>query len=102
VEASYVLVVRGDLPVKTLADFVAYAKAAGKPLTFASPGIGSTPHIGMEYFTRQVGIEMIHVPFTGAAPAINDLIAGQVDSYLASVPTMLGHVGSARIRMLAV
>lgn len=102
VEADYVLTVKASLPVRTVAEFIDYAKKAPTPITFASPGIGSTPHIGMESFRRRAGFEAIHVPFTGAAPAINDLLAGQVDSYMASMPTMLGHIGGDRIRMLAV
>ena len=101
VEADYILTVRGSLPVKTVKDFVDYAKTAKAPITYASPGLGSTPHIGMEYFIRQVGIEAIHVPFTGAAPAINDLVAGHVDAYMASLPTMLGHMGTDRVKVLA-
>jgi tripartite-type tricarboxylate transporter receptor subunit TctC len=102
VEAKYVLVVRAGLPIKTVADLVAYAKSSPKPLTFASPGTGSTPHIGMEFFSRKVGIKMIHVPYSGSAAAINDLIGGQVDVYLASIPTIIGQVGGDRLRALAV
>lgn len=101
VEADYVLTARGGLPVRTVSELIAYAKASPRPLTYASPGIGSTPHIGMEFFLRRVGLEATHVPYTGSAPAINDLIAGQVDLYLASLPTMIGYVGTDRVHILA-
>jgi tripartite-type tricarboxylate transporter receptor subunit TctC len=101
VQADYILTTRGGLPVRSVADLIAHAKKAPTPLTFASPGLGSTPHIGMEYFIRQAGIEAIHVPYTGAAPAINDLVAGHVDVYMASLPTMIGHLGTDRVRVLA-
>ena len=101
VQADYILTARGGLPVKTVRELIDYAKAAKVPLTFASPGLGSTPHIGMEYFLRRAGIEATHVPFTGAAPAINDLVAGHVDVYMASLPTMLAFMGTDRINVLA-
>ena len=100
-QADYILTTRGGLPVKTVRELIDYAKASKVPLTFASPGLGSTPHIGMEYFLRRAGIEATHVPFTGAAPAINDLVAGHVDVYMASLPTMLAFMGTDRINVLA-
>ena len=101
VEADYILVVRAGLPIRTIAELIGYAKSASKPLTYASPGLGSTPHIGMALFAREAGLDLIHVPYTGSAPAINDLVAGQVDCYLASMPTVVGHLGGDRIRGLA-
>jgi tripartite-type tricarboxylate transporter receptor subunit TctC len=101
VQADYILTTRGTLPVTSVKELVAYAKSSKVPLTYASPGLGSTPHIGMEYFIRRAGIEATHVPFTGAAPAINDLVAGHVDVYLASLPTMLAYLGTDRIHVLA-
>lgn len=79
-EATIVLLARADLPVSNVDDFIAYAKRPGaKPLTFGSVGVGSLYHIMTEYLGRQVGAEFLHVPYRGAAPALQDLIGRQVD-----------------------
>ena len=79
-EATIVLLVRPDLPVTTVDDFIAYAKRPGaKPLTFGSVGVGSLYHIMTEYLGQRVGAEFLHVPYRGAAPALQDLIGRQVD-----------------------
>ncbi|MNV64053.1 Tripartite tricarboxylate transporter family receptor [compost metagenome] len=74
------LLARADLPVSNVDDFIAYAKRPGaKPLTFGSVGVGSLYHIMTEYLGRRVGAEFLHVPYRGAAPALQDLIGRQVD-----------------------
>ncbi|KAG0745743.1 hypothetical protein G6F24_015833 [Rhizopus arrhizus] len=79
-EATIVLLARADLPVSTVDDFIAYAKRPGaKPLTFGSVGVGSLYHIMTEYLGRRVGAEFLHVPYRGAAHALQDLIGRQVD-----------------------
>jgi len=79
-EATIVLLARADLPVSNVDDFIAYAKRPGaKPLTFGSVGVGSLYHIMTEYLGRRVGAEFLHVPYRGAAPALQDLIGRQVD-----------------------
>lgn len=79
-EATIVLLARADLPVSSVDEFIAYAKRPGaKPLTFGSVGVGSLYHIMTEYLGRLVGAEFLHVPYRGAAPALQDLIGRQVD-----------------------
>jgi len=102
VEYGYLFAVNSALPVKTLADFVAYAKAHPGQLDFGSPGLGTLPHIATELFMRQTGVKMVHVPYKGAAPALSDLLAGTLAVNVQSIPTALGQIGSDRMRVLAV
>ena len=74
-----VLVVYPGLPVRTLAELAAYAKAQTKSLTYASSGSGSLQHIAAELFRSMAGVELVHVPFKGSGQAVTDLMAGQVD-----------------------
>ncbi len=74
-----VLLVRKDFPAKTAAEFIAYAKANPGKLNYASQGIGTTSHLTAELFMSLTGTRMVHVPYKGTAPALNDIIAGQVD-----------------------
>lgn len=102
VTSPYVVVVNPALPVRTLQDLAAYAKANPGKVAFASPGRGTQPHLIAELFKLAAGIEMIHVPFRGTAPAINDLLAGQVqmlvDNFISSRP----HIEAGKLRALAV
>jgi tripartite-type tricarboxylate transporter receptor subunit TctC len=82
-------------------EFVAYAQAHPGELTLASPGTGSAPHLAGELFKQMAKIEMAHVPYRGAAPALNDLIPGRVDCYFGS-GALLEHMRSGQIRGLAV
>jgi len=77
---SLFMFVPNSLPTKSVMEFVAYAKAHPGKLTLASPGTGSTPHLAGELLKQMAGIEMTHVPYRGASPALNDLIPGRVDS----------------------
>jgi tripartite-type tricarboxylate transporter receptor subunit TctC len=87
-----ILVVHPSVPVNSVKDLIAYAKANPNKLSYASSGIGSTYHLGAELFSAQTGIEWVHVPYKGAAPAAQDLIAGHVqvmfDAYSSAVPNM--------------
>jgi tripartite-type tricarboxylate transporter receptor subunit TctC len=76
---SMFMFVPNSSPAKSAKDFIALAKSSSDRLTFASPGIGTTPHLAAELFKRTAGIEMTHVPYRGAAPAMNDLIPGRVN-----------------------
>jgi Uncharacterized protein conserved in bacteria len=98
--APLVLVVNSNVPVKSVADMKEHAKANG-PFTFASSGNGSSPHITAEMFSEQSGIEIIHVPYKGTAPALNDLIGGQV---AAAFDTRLTepYLKEGRLRAIAV
>jgi len=99
--ASYFVVVPSASPAKSLSDFIAYAKERRGQITFATPGPGTTPHLCAEVLKRLAGIEMTHVPYRGAAPALGDLIAGRVDmSFMSGF--VLPNIGSGQVRGLAV
>ena len=101
-EATIVLLARADLPVSNVDDFIAYAKRPGaKPLTFGSVGVGSLYHIMTEYLGRRVGAEFLHVPYRGAAPALQDLIGRQVDfAVLPYQQAMEGMAAQQQIKIL--
>ena len=71
---------RQDFPAKTAAEFIVYAKAHPGGVTFASQGPGTTSHLSGEQFSQLLGARMVHVPYRGTGPALNDLIGGQVDA----------------------
>jgi tripartite-type tricarboxylate transporter receptor subunit TctC len=75
---SFFMYVPNSLPVKSVSEFIAYAKANKGKLTLASPGTGSSPHLCGELFKHMAGLDMVHAPYRGAAPALNDLIPGRV------------------------
>ena len=97
-----ILVVYPGLPVRTLAELAAHAKAQAKSLTYASSGAGSLQHIAAELFRSMAGVELVHVPFKGSAQAVTDLMAGQVDMNFDSVPATIQHIRSGKLRALAV
>jgi tripartite-type tricarboxylate transporter receptor subunit TctC len=97
-----VLVVYPGLPVRTLAELAAHAKAQTKSLTYASSGSGSLQHIAAELFRSMAGVELVHVPFKGSAQAVTDLMAGQVDMNFDSIPATIQHIRSGKLRALAV
>ncbi|WP_375460124.1 Bug family tripartite tricarboxylate transporter substrate binding protein [uncultured Enterovirga sp.] len=101
-DLQHLLVVRKDLPVRTVAEFLALGKAATPKLTCASTGIGSASHLTMELFRAKTGIDLVHVPYRGAAPLLQDLVGGRVDLAFATVPTVLGQVQAGELRALAV
>src|SRR3954471_14393941 len=87
----FLLVVRSSLPVNTVAELIAYAKANPGKLNYASSGIGSTAHLTGELLKRTAGIEMTHIVYRGAGPALADVLAGQVDLMFASIVSSLHH-----------
>jgi tripartite-type tricarboxylate transporter receptor subunit TctC len=95
------VVVIPKFEVKTLAEFVAYAKAHPGQTNMASTGSGSMPHLAGELLKREAGIEALHVPYRGAAPAINDMLAGQVDWMFADLPILIPHIRSGALIALA-
>jgi len=101
-DAPLVLVVSTKSPFKTLADLVAAAKAKPGELTFASPGNGTVAHLAGELFQTAAGVKFQHVPYKGSATAMNDLMAGQVQLFMASVPTALPQIKNGKLRPLAV
>jgi tripartite-type tricarboxylate transporter receptor subunit TctC len=98
----FVLIVPPKLAVKDLAEFVALARAKPDALTYASSGNGSVNHLLGEMLKAEGGIRMLHVPYRGVAPAITDVIGGQVDSAFSSVPSVLQMVQGGKVRALAV
>ncbi len=94
--------VNPSLPVKSIPELIAYAKTNPGKLNMASSGNGSTIHMSGELFKMMAGINMVHVPYRGGAPALTDLIAGQVHVMFDNIPTSAEHVRSGRLRGLAV
>src|SRR5262245_16638369 len=97
-----VMEVNPSVPVKTVPEFIAYAKANPGRVNFASAGIGSTPHVSAELFNMMSGINMIHVPYRGGAPAITDLLGGQVQVFFGNMESSIEHIRHGRLRALAV
>ena len=98
----FVLIVHPKLPAKDLAEYVALARAKPDALTYASSGNGSVNHLLGEMLKTEAGIKMLHVPYRGVAPAITDVIGGQVDSAFSSVPSVLQMVQTDKVRALAI
>lgn len=96
------LVVNNDLPVTTLRELIEYAKANPKALTYSSSGYGSSFHMAMELLKYRAGIEAVHVPFTGTAPALNALVAGSVNLAFTDVMTAGPFIEAKKVRALAV
>jgi tripartite-type tricarboxylate transporter receptor subunit TctC len=97
-----VVVVNPSLPVKTIPELIAYAKANPGALNFASSGVGSTLHVAGELFKMMTGVNIVHVPYRGGAPAMLDLIAGRAQVMFDNVPTSLPYIRDGKIRPLAV
>ena len=90
------------LPVKSVGEFIAYAKAHPGEINYASGGNGSSAHLSAELFKSMTGIQMNHVPYKGSTPALTDLIGGQVQVMIGNLPPMLPHVKAGKLRALAV
>jgi len=88
--------------VQTLAELVALAKSQPGKLAFASTGLGGMPHMATELLKLTAGIDLVHVPYTGAAPAVNDLLGGHVQLMFADVPVLLGSIQAGKLRALAI
>ena len=97
-----ILVVNEKLPIKSVADYVQFAKDAPNGLTFASSGSGSSIHLSGEMFKMTAKLNMLHVPYRGSAPAINDLLGGQVQSMFDNTPSALPHVRGGKLRAIAI
>ncbi|WP_458095184.1 Bug family tripartite tricarboxylate transporter substrate binding protein [Roseomonas sp. WA12] len=100
--APHVIVVRKDLPVRSLAELVAYAQQNPGRLNYASSGAGTIQHIGGEQFAQIIGAPMVHVPYRGAGPAMNDLVAGTIDLMITTPPAVVGLVRDGSVQALAV
>jgi tripartite-type tricarboxylate transporter receptor subunit TctC len=100
--SPHILVVNPKLPVHTLDEFVAWAKAQGGKATFASFGSGSSNHLGFEVLKRRLGIEVIHIPYKGSAPAMTDLVGGHVDAMLGDLQNVAEQLKGGTLRAIAV
>jgi tripartite-type tricarboxylate transporter receptor subunit TctC len=100
VMSPQVLVVHPSVPANSVGELIALAKAKPGVLNFASVGTGTSPHLGGELFQSLTGTKIVHVPYKGTAPAMTDLISGQVQMMFTSMPTVLAHVKSGKLRLL--
>lgn len=101
-EVPLVVVVHPSVPAKTLAEFVAYGRAHGDRLNYASVGIGNPLHLAAERFKMASGVRMTHVPYRGSAPALTDLVSGQVQVMFDTISSSLPHIQAGNLRALAV
>ena len=102
VRVPEVLAVHPSLPVNSLAELIAYAKANPGKVNYGSAGGGSITHLAGELLKAEAKINLVHVPYKGAAPAVNDLLGGQVQMGIFDVPVLLGHIRAGKLKALAV
>ena len=100
--ASMVMVINPAFPAKTVPEFIAYSKANPSRINMASAGIGDATHLAGELFKMMTGVNMLHVPYRGGAPALADLLGGQVQVYFAGMPEAIEHIRAGKLRALAV
>ena len=96
------LVVNPSLPIHSVQDYIKYAKESKDGITFASSGSGSSIHLSGEMFKMKTGLNMLHVPYRGSAPAVSDLLGGQVQSMFDNSPSSMPHVKAGKLRALAI
>jgi tripartite-type tricarboxylate transporter receptor subunit TctC len=100
--STNVITVHPSLPVNNLKEFIAYTKANPNKLNYASQGNGSVSHIGTEILKQKLGIEMVHVPYKGSGAAMADVLAGQVQVFMSTPPSVMGAVQQGKLKALAV
>lgn len=100
--APHVLVINPSVPAKTVQEFIALAKASPGKLNYGSGGNGTNTHLGGELFKSTAGVDLVHVPYKGAGQVLQDLMGGQVQALVTSLPTALPHIKSGRLRPLMV
>jgi tripartite-type tricarboxylate transporter receptor subunit TctC len=100
--SPHVVVVHPSVPVNSLKELVEYARKNPGVLNYASQGSGSVPHVGTELFKQVNGVELVHVPYKGSGPAIQDVLSGQVQLFITTPPSVLGHIKSGRLRAIAI
>ncbi len=101
IESPQVLFANPKLPANTIAELVAYAKKRPGAISYASVATGGTGHLGMELLKQITGIDMVHVPYKGGAPALTDLVSGRVQLLFVSLPSVQPHVKAGRVKILA-
>lgn len=99
---AFVLVVNKDIPVNTLAEFVAYVKERPGKLSYGSAGIGSLNHLSLALFLKQADLDMVHVPYKGNAPALADVVAGHIPAMFSNLSDALPQANGGNVRMIAV
>ncbi len=97
-----VMVVNPEVPTRTVPEFIDHAKANPGKVIMASVGNGTTPHLAGELFKMMAGVNLLHVPYRGAAPALTDLLGGRADVMFEAMPTLVGYIRSGKLRALAV
>ena len=102
VDVNYVLVVHPSLPVKTVPELVAYARAHPGQLSYGSAGSGSLPQLATELFKAQTGTDIVHIPYKGGGPMVTDLLGGSIQLVIADQANLMPHVATGRLRALAV
>src|SRR5262245_25367170 len=100
--APHVVLTRKSLPARDTAEFVAYARQHPGKINYASSGLGSIQHIGAAQLSLLSNIKMVHVPYRGAGPAMNDLLAGTVDLFITTPPPAVGHIQAGTVNALAI
>jgi tripartite-type tricarboxylate transporter receptor subunit TctC len=100
--APSVLVVHPSMPVKSVAELIAYAKALPAPLQYGSPGVGTVNHLAGEYLASEAGVKLLHVPYKGNGPAMSDLLGGHIPMMFVPIPVALGNVKAGSLRALAI
>ncbi|WP_353154415.1 tripartite tricarboxylate transporter substrate binding protein [Pollutimonas bauzanensis] len=98
----FVLVVNLSVPVNDLQELIDLAKKMPGKLTYATPGLGGPNHLGMELFQQKAGVKLLHVPYRGDAPALQDLIGGQIDMYLVNTAASLPYISSGKVKAIAI
>ncbi len=101
-QLTNVMEVNLDLPVKSLAEFIAYAKANPGKVNYASGGVGTSPHLCGELLKTMAGVDLLHVPYRGGAPALTDLLAGRVQMMFDNLPGSIGQIKTGKVRALGV
>ena len=97
-----VMIVRNDLPAKTLAEFIALLKADPGKYNYGSSGNGTILHLSSALFCARAGVRMVHIPYGGAGPAMNDLLAGVIDMMVDNLPTAISHIRAGNVRALGI
>jgi tripartite-type tricarboxylate transporter receptor subunit TctC len=100
VRNTTIMVVRADYPANTAMEFVEIAKKKNGSVPIASTGVGSTTHLAEEMFATAGGFKFVHVPYRGAAPALTDLLGGQVDAFFADVPALMTQITGGKVKVL--
>jgi tripartite-type tricarboxylate transporter receptor subunit TctC len=102
VAVNYVMAVHPSVPARSVAEFVAHARANPGKLSYGSAGSGSAPHLATELLKQRAGIDVLHVPFKGGGPMVTDLLGGQIQMVIADQANLMPHVKAGRLRALAV